>query len=98
MYQFLFSVYKVLYRQFHDLFCIFSRCLGIETDKVRIRHLSDGRSCNKFGMEAFGERPQCREDTLNVYNNSLTCAGKDYVFLLKEVTCHRNSSSHSNFI
>ena len=98
MYQFRFSVLEVFDCHLYDCFCIFSCCLSVETDKFRIRHLCDRRSCYEFCMETFAQRSKCREDTLNVYNDCFTCTGQYYVFLLQEVTCHRNTTTHCNFV
>ena len=98
MYQFRLSVLEVFNRHLNDCFCIFSCCLSTEADKFRIRHLSDRRSCDKFGVETFAQRSQRRENTLNVYYDCFTCSGQYYVFLLQEVTCHRNTAAHSYFV
>ena len=56
MYQFRFSVLEVFNCHLYDCFCIFSCCLSVETDKFRIWHLSDRRSCHEFCMETFAQR------------------------------------------
>ena len=42
--------------------------------------------------------PKCREDTLNVNNDRLTCTGQNNVLLLQEVTSHRDTTTHSYLV
>ena len=98
IYKIRFTVLEVFTCSHNDLFCFL--CCGsyIKTDVIGIRHLSDRRSCDELGMETFAQRSKCREDTLNVYYDSLTCSSQDYILLLQEVTSHRNTTTHCYFV
>ena len=98
VYQFRFSVLEVFDRHFYDGFCILACCFCVESDEFRIWHLSDGRSGDKLRMETFGKRAKRREDTLYVNDDCLTCTGQNHIFLLQEVTCHRDTATHCNFV
>ena len=53
VYQIRFSVLEVLNGSFYDLFCFLQCSTSAELNIIRIRHLSDRRSGDEFGMEAF---------------------------------------------
>ena len=98
MYKLRSSVLEVLTCKLYDILSCLSCVVRMELNEIRVWHLADRRSCDELGMEALGKRPKSREDTLNVNNDSLTCTCKHYVLLLQEVTCHRNTTAHSNLI
>ena len=56
MYQVRLSILKVLNRHLHDLLCILASRLGVETDKVRIRHLRNRRCGDELGVETLAQR------------------------------------------
>ena len=98
MYQFWIPVLEVVDSCLHNCFRILACCMCIKSDKFRFRHLSNGRCCDEFCVETFAKRSKSREDTLNVNNDRFTGACQNHVFLLQEVTSHRNSTTHSYFI
>ena len=98
MYQLLFSVGKILNRCADDLLSILPCCLCVKTDEIGIRHLRNGGGGDKLGMEAFGERAQCRENALYIHYNGFTGTGQHHIFLLQEISRHGYASSHSNLV
>ena len=98
MYQLRLSVLEILDGHLYDSLCILCRILRAEADELCIRHLCNRGSGHEFGVEALGQRPKCRENTLNVNDDCLTGSGQNYILLLQEVTCHRNTTTHCYFV
>ena len=70
----------------------------MELDEIGVRHAGDGGGGDELGMEALGQRAECREDALHVDDDGLAGTRQNDVFLLQEVTGHRDALTHGDFV
>ena len=94
----LIAVFEVFNRHLHDRLCVFSGGFLVELDVIAVRHTGDGGGGDELGVEALGERAECGEDALHVDDDGFTCARQNDVFLLQEVTGHRDALTHGDFV
>ena len=92
------AVFEVFNRHADDRLGVLRRSILMELDEIRVRHAGNGRGRDELGMEALGKRAKSREDALHINDDGFACARQDNVFLLQEVTCHRNALPHGDLV
>ena len=92
------AVFEVFNRHADDRLGVVRRSVLMELDEIGVRHAGDGGGGDELGMEALGERAECREDALHVDDDGLAGARQNDVFLLQEVARHRNALTHGDLV
>ena len=92
------AVLEVLDRHLDDRLGVVRRGVLMELDEIGVRHAGDGGGGDELGMETLGQRAECREDALHVDDDSFAGARQNDVFLLQEVTGHRDTLTHGDFV
>ena len=92
------AVLEVLDGRFDDGLGVLTGTLGMELDEVGVRDLGNGRGGDELGMEALGQRAQCRENALYVHHDGLAGAGQHHVLLAQEVAGHGDAVTHGDLV
>ena len=72
--------------------------IKLNVNHIVLFHFCNGVGGDQFGMETFGNIGKILENTLNIHNHGITCAGDDGQFLLQVGSCLGNAMTLKNFI